>query len=262
MPDYELTGKTALVTGASGGLGGAISERLVDEGANVVCADIVEASETVKAMEESAGKRVMFHQIDMSESVAVGVMTDSILDNFGSLDIVVNAAAILGPYGEVADITDEEIDAILRNNLVSTIVSCRAAARIMMKQQSGVIINIASQNGKVAWPNVGVYSVSKAGVVAPSQALALELAKHNVRVTAIAPGTMDAPMMYDAFGQMSEQMDRDRDEMIQEFTEAMPFGRLGAGRDIASMVAWLASPESVWTVGTALNLSGGENVAY
>ena len=262
MPDYQLGGKVALITGGSGGLGGTISQRLAAEGANLICADIVDASQTIKDLEGEYPEAVRAYQIDMADPAAVDTMMEFILETFGSLDIVVNAAANVGPFCEVVDINDQEIADLVRNNLMSTIVSCRASARIMRKQKSGRIINIASQCGKTAWPHTGVYSATKAGVIALTQALALEMAQDDVRVIAIAPGTMDAPQMYRAFDGMGRLFGEDPEKLIKEKAESMPFGRLGTGEDISRMVAWLASPEASWTVGTALNLSGGENIAY
>lgn len=262
MPDYQIAGRTAIVTGAAGGLGGAIAERLAADGANVVAADIVDTTDVVDRVRNGTSGVVEGHHVDINDTASVRSLMDFTVERFGRVDIQVNVAAIVGVYSEVADLSDQDMDDLLHNNLRGTIIACREAGRLMREQKSGHIINIASQNGKVAWPNLAVYGATKAGVIALTQGLALEMVPHNVRVNAIAPGTMNAPQMRQAFTQIAEGLGRDAEEMIKEKAESMPFGRLGEGSDIANMVAWLVSPEATWTVGVAMNLTGGENVAF
>ena len=262
MPDYQIAGRTAIVTGAAGGLGGAIAERLLIEGANVIAADIEDTDEIVSRLAIHSAERATGKHVDTNNTESVRELMGSSVERFGKVDILINAAAIVGVYAPVADLDDSDMDDLLGNNLRGTIIACREASRLMREQRSGHIVNIASQNGKAAWPNLAVYAATKAGVIALTQGLALEMVPYGVRVNAIAPGTMNAPQMVRAFRQIAAQLGRDADEMIREKTESMPFGRLGEGSDIGSMVAWLVSPEASWTVGATMNLTGGENVTF
>jgi 3-oxoacyl-[acyl-carrier protein] reductase/sorbitol-6-phosphate 2-dehydrogenase len=132
----------------------------------------------------------------------------------------------------------------------------------MKRQGSGRIISTASQAGKRAWPGWGVYSASKASVIALTQAMALELAGSGVMVNAICPGTMYTDMTKTGFDMAAEATGGDRDEMIAEHARGIPLGRLGTPEDIAALAAFLASDDASFTTGAAINLTGGEEVFF
>jgi NAD(P)-dependent dehydrogenase (short-subunit alcohol dehydrogenase family) len=128
--------------------------------------------------------------------------------------------------------------------------------------QGGRIINTASQTGKLAWPDWGVYSSSKAAVIAITQVMAVELAPHKITVNAICPGTMVTDMMRTGFGQTAERMGADVEQLIEEHARSIPLGRMGTADDMGAMAAWIASDDASFTTGASLNLTGGEQVFF
>jgi meso-butanediol dehydrogenase/(S,S)-butanediol dehydrogenase/diacetyl reductase len=163
----------------------------------------------------------------------------------------------------VHEISDEEIDRIYRVNVRGLIACSRAAARIMIEQgRGGRIINTASQTGKVAWPDWGVYSASKAAIIGITQVMAIELAPHKITVNAICPGTMVTDMMRTGFGQTAARVGADVEALIEAHTKSIPLGRMGTAEDMGSMAAWVASDDASFTTGASLNLTGGEQVFF
>jgi NAD(P)-dependent dehydrogenase (short-subunit alcohol dehydrogenase family) len=260
----RLDNKVAVVSGAARGLGAGICRRLAAEGAVVVCADVLDASETAASLAPSAsGQKHKAVHLDISDTASVEKVIAEVQKEFGHLDILVNNAGIKQPIGEVIDTTDETFDTVFRTNVRGTLAMCRAAGRIMKAQKSGRVINVSSQVGKRAWPGWGTYSATKAAILIYTQAMALEMAAHNVTVNAICPGTMDTDMTRGGFGQRAKNEGRDRDQLIQEHIDAdIPMKRLGTADDIGAMVAFLASDDAAFTTGAGLNLTGGEQIWF
>jgi NAD(P)-dependent dehydrogenase (short-subunit alcohol dehydrogenase family) len=255
----QLDQRIALVTGAARGLGAGIAEAFARNGATVVCADVGDTSETVGALEGTGHKGI---QLDVTSSAQVDAAIAAIVEEYGSLDILANNAGVAQPIATFADTTDETIDQVLAVNVKGPIYCARAAARVMMRQGRGRIINTASQAGKSAWPEWGIYSASKAAVIAITQAMALELAPHGVTVNCVCPGTMMTDMTRTGFGQAAAAAGVDVQKMLAEKAASIPLGRMGTAADMGTMFAWIASDDSQFTTGAAFNLTGGESVFF
>jgi 3-oxoacyl-[acyl-carrier protein] reductase/sorbitol-6-phosphate 2-dehydrogenase len=259
----RLDNRIALVTGSARGLGEGIARALAREGAVVVCADVLDAAPVVETLGPSPdGRRGRAVALDVTDSTRVGRVVQEIVDEYGSLDILANNAGVAQPVADVVDTPTEVIDRVFAVNVKGLVNCSQAAGRIMREQRSGRIVNTASQVGKSAWPGWGIYSASKAAVIAITQVMALELAPFGVTVNCICPGTMVTDMMRTGFGQAADAAGRDVEELIREKAESIPLGRMGTGDDIGNMAAWIASDEACYTTGAAFNLTGGEQVFF
>lgn len=259
----RLDDKVAVVTGSSRGLGEGIARHLAAEGAAVVCADVLDASEVAESLPSApSGARASAVHLDVTDSDRVEEVMRGIAAEYGSLDILCNNAGVAQPIAEVIDTPDEVIDTVFAVNVRGVINCSRSAAHIMKENMWGRIINTASQTGKVAWPGWGIYSVSKFAVVGLTQVMALELAPYNVTVNAICPGTMFTNMTKTGFGMAAQMVGREREELLAEHIATIPMNRLGTADDIGAMAAFLASDDAKFTTGASLNLTGGEQVFF
>ena len=259
----RLDDKVAVVTGSSRGLGEGIARRLAAEGAAVVCADVMDASEVAASLPvapSGAGPKAV--HLDVTDNGAVEEAMRAVADEYGRIDILANNAGVAQPICEIIDTPDDVIDKVFAVNVRGVINCSRAAARIMKENMWGRIINTASQTGKVAWQGWGIYSISKFAVVGLTQVMALEMAPYNVTVNAICPGTMFTDMTKTGFGMAAEMQGRVRDELLAEHIEGIPMKRLGTAEDIGAMAAFLASDDAKFTTGASLNLTGGEQVFF
>jgi NAD(P)-dependent dehydrogenase (short-subunit alcohol dehydrogenase family) len=200
--------------------------------------------------------------MDVSKAIEVDRVIELITNEHGRLDLLVNNAGVAQPATELIATTDEIIDRVIAVNVRGVLYCSRAAARIMVAQKSGRIINISSQAGKCGVPNWVIYSASKAAVVGMTQALALELAAHSITVNCVCPGPMLTEMTRTSVRDEAEALGRSEEEMLFERGESVPVGRLGTPDDIGAMVAWIASDESAFTTGASFNLTGGESVFF
>lgn len=243
---FNLEGKTAIVTGASRGLGRSMAIGLAKAGADVVVTDILDTSKTVneikKLNRESFGLKV-----DVSNKSDVEAMVKNILEKFGNIDILVNNAGILRT-GNAEVLDKEDWDKVLKVNLTGQFLCAQAVGRQMIKQKSGSIINIASIAGLGGYASSVPYSASKAGVILMTKTLAVEWGKHNVRVNAICPGVF-ATDMTDAY-----LKDKQFKDMIKN---NVPLGRHAKPDELVGTVVYLASKASDYTTGHALVIDGG-----
>ena len=246
----KLSGKTAIVTGARRGIGRAIALALAGEGANVVVSDISQKDcQKVVDEIERMGKRGLALKCDVSSSDDVEDMVRRTVAEFGRVDILVNNAGILA-FKPFLELTDEDWDKTLNVNLKGQFLCARAAARDMVKNKWGRIINIASISSGgcgIAFPLIAHYTASKGGVMALTEALALELTPQGINVNAISPGAIDTDMAKGVkeSGQLAQVLAR------------IPKGRLGQPEEIASLAVFLASEESDYISGTAIVIDGG-----
>jgi NAD(P)-dependent dehydrogenase (short-subunit alcohol dehydrogenase family) len=258
----KLEGRVALVTGGARGLGAGIARRFAAEGATVVIGDVIDGTETAAELNGSAANHE-YVKLDVSKTDEVESTFSDVAERHGGLDILANNAGVAHPTMAVHKTPDDQIDRIFAINVRGMIACSRAATRLMIERgQGGRIINTASQTGKLAWPDWGVYSASKAAVIAITQVMAVELAPYRITVNAICPGTMVTDMMRAGFGETAERVGGDRDQMIEEHAKAIPLGRMGTGEDMGAMAAWIASDDASFTTGAALNLTGGEQVFF
>jgi len=268
---YDLNGKVALVTGAAGehGIGRAIALRLAREGADVVVADLKVGGnerwgglDAVVAQIEQMGCRSIRIVASVASASDVERMTNDTLEMFGHLDILVNnAAAPAGPDRvPVVDLSEGVWDLVQEVNVKGTFLCSRAAARHMIERGAGKIINLSSTAGKRGNARYAAYCSSKFAVIGFTQSLALELAPHNINVNAICPTLIDTERVYGiASGLKPADLTSEeyRDQMIETYAQTVPLGRVGQPEDVAQTAAYLASSESDFLTGLAINVTGG-----
>jgi 3-oxoacyl-[acyl-carrier protein] reductase len=241
MNQIDLTGKTAVVTGGTRGIGLAIVERMAKSGARVAVWD---RERTKGGKAEAAG--AMLIAVDVSDPDAVTRALAETEARVGPVDILVNSAAIGGVNATVAEYPLDEWRAVIDVNLTGTFLTCRAVVPGMEKRGYGRIINIASIAGKEGNPNACAYSASKAGVISLTKSLGKELATTAVRVNAIAPAVIE-----------TEMLEQSTKEHIAYMVSKIPMGRLGKVEEVAALVCWLASEECSFSTGAVFDISGG-----
>ncbi len=250
----DLSGRTALVTGAARGIGKATAVRLAQAGADVAVADLDQDSlESVVAECTALGVRATPVALDQRDSAQVDAAFKTIKDTFGRLDIVANVAGVF-PFSPIDETTDEQWAGVIDTNLTGVFYCSRAALTLMREQGSGSIINVASGAAVRGIPGLAAYAASKAGVIGFTRVLALEAAP-NVRVNVVAPGPTDtsgnAP---DAAARAAAQPVPDA---AQAITNPIPLGRMAAPDEIAEAIAFFASDEASFIHGQVLHVNGG-----
>ena len=242
----DLSGQTALVTGASRGIGKAIALALGQAGAKVACIARNEEKlrETADAI-ASAGGTAVVYACDVTDSAAVQKVVDAVVEDWDQLDIVVNNAGITRDT-LILRMSDEDWDDVISTNLRSVFLFTRAASLVMMRRRSGRIINISSVSGIMGNPGQSNYSASKAGIIGLTRSVARELGSRKVTVNAICPGFI-ATEMTDALGPAVQD----------EVKKRIPAKRLGKAEEIADAVLYLASDSAAYLTGQILTLDGG-----
>lgn len=243
----NFTGKTAVVTGGSRGLGRAVCRKLAENGANVVfsyAGNTAAAQETVREL-ESIGATVRAVQGSVADSVAVKVLMDTAVKEFGGLHILVNNAGITRD-GLVMLMKEEDFDAVIDTNLKGTFLCMKAASRVMLRQKYGRIVNLSSVVGLHGNAGQVNYAASKAGVIGMTKSLAKELAAKGVTVNAVAPGFITTDMT-DGLPEAAKS----------SLLATIPMARLGAPEDVAEAVAFLAGDGAGYITGQVLGVDGG-----
>lgn len=238
--------RIAIVTGAAKGIGKAIVDNLIAQDYLVIAVDIDKTSEK-KLMDQYGKEKIQLAKADISNERTVRLLFEKIVKKYGRLDVLVNNAGIIRD-NMIWKMPAEDFDSVLKINLKGVWLMCREAAKIMKEQKSGRIINITSR----AWlGNRGQsnYSASKAGVVALTRVLALELGKYNVLVNAIAPGLIDTPL--------TQKLEKD---VLQKLIEAQPTKTMGKPEDIANLVSFLASEKTQFITGQTIYVDGGKSI--
>jgi 3-oxoacyl-[acyl-carrier protein] reductase len=241
---FDLTGMTALVTGASGGIGSAIASALAGQGARVALSGTRE--DALKAVADGLLGDPVILPCDLGDKEAVEALIPAAVEALGGkLDILVNNAGVTRD-GLIMRMKDEDWADVIRINLEAAFRLCRAAARPMMKARHGRIITITSVVAATGNPGQANYAASKGGLTAMSKALAQELASRHITVNCVAPGFITSPMTH---GLPDAQKDA--------LTARIPAGRLGEGEDIGAAVAYLASNEAAYVTGQTIHVNGG-----
>jgi len=245
----RLAGKSALVAGAGGGIGGAAAEGLAREGAAVVCGDVdLTAAEVTAEHIRAAGGRAAAIQLDVTEGEAVTAAVHSVVANFGGVDVLLNSAGVT-MSASVLELEQSEWDRVIAVNLTGAMRLGQAVARQMVAQKrGGSIIIVTSQLAEVAIPDKTAYLASKGGARSLAMGMAVDLAPHGIRVNAIGPGPTLTGLT----------RKRLADERIRSWTlERIPLGRLGEPADLVGAVLFLASDDSRWVTGTTVVVDGG-----
>lgn len=243
----HLDGKTALVTGASRGIGRAIAIKLASEGASVAInyAGNAKAAEEVKSIIEAAGGKAMLVQADVSSAESVEAMIKEVVEAFGGIDILVNNAGITRD-GLLMRMKEEDWDAVINTNLKGVFYCTKAVSKLMMKKRAGRIVNMASVVGLTGNAGQANYAAAKAGVIGFSKTMAKELASRGITVNMVAPGYIDTDMT----AVLSESV---RETMVS----GIPLGRAGAPEDVANAVLFLVSDDASYITGQVINVDGG-----
>ena len=242
-----LDGKTALVTGASRGIGRAIAIGLASEGAAVAInyAGNVKAAEEVKAVIEAAGGRAMLVQADVADSTAVDAMIKAVIEAFGQIDNLVNNAGITRD-GLLMRMKEEDWDAVINTNLKGIFHCTKAVSKLMMKKRYGRIVNMASVVGLIGNAGQSNYAAAKAGVIGFSKSMARELASRGITVNMVAPGFIDTDMT-------AVLPDKVREAMVAD----IPLGKIGTPENVADAVVFLVSDQASYITGQTINVDGG-----
>ena len=255
----RMEGQIVVFTGAAGELGRPAVLQLASEGAVVVPADIKPAveetwSEVHRRYPENRG----FASItDVASGEAVNRMIDQVVERLGRLDLMVNNAGFNQNLTPVTDITDELFDHIINVNLRGVFNGCRAAARVMREQRSGNMVNTGSWYGKRGFRGFSVYCASKAAVIRFTESVAMEMAPYGVRVNSICPGHMATEMHYAASRDEAKLRGITFEEMDRKTKASIPLGQQGTPEQYADVIMFLASKESSYITGQAINLNGG-----
>ncbi|MDE2862603.1 MAG: glucose 1-dehydrogenase [Chloroflexota bacterium] len=253
----DLSGKAILITGGGGALGNAIIDRLAADGADLVVNDYnPEAAERACGLARSRGRRAIPIGGDVTEEVDVAAMVEKTVSEFGKLDVVI-ANAGLHTTTWLVETTRAEFDRINSVNNWGVFLTDREAAKQMIKQGHGKIINAASISGKRTTPLQSVYHASKFAVVGITRAVATELAPHGITCNAYCPGMVDSPMWDHLAGERSDRLGIPVDEVRRQSLEKIPLGRMQKPSEVAAAVSFLASPDSDYMTGQALNICGG-----
>lgn len=253
---FELSGKTAIVTGASVGLGQAIAVGLAEFGANVVLADIADMSFTADLVKKT-GRDVLEFTTDVRYREQVDHAVDSTVEHFGSVDIMVNNAALYAA-GPAEEVSEELWDDVMATNLKGVYLGCQAAGRHMRKSGYGRIINLSSITGLIAYAGCAPYNASKAGVILYTKTIAVEWAKYGITANAICPAYFVTPLnikyiadgLPGAAGAQGDALDRVRSRIPIGGGQRHP-------RDIVGTSVWLASEASAYVTGQSIAVDGG-----
>ena len=241
---FGLSGKVALVTGAAQGIGEACARRFAREGTHVVLADVDDTRGQALALALGG----LYVHCDVGDKAQVDTLVSQAVAAYGGIDVLVNNAGIFRA-ADFLDITEADFDAVLRVNLKGAFLVGQTVARVMAQAGGGTIVNMSSVNGVMAIPTIASYNVSKGGINQLTRVMALALADKNIRVNAVAPGTIATELAAKAV--------LTSEEAKQKILSRTPMKRLGEPSEIADVVAWLASDASSYVTGEIVTVDGG-----
>ena len=249
--------KVAIVTGACGGIGSAIVARLLQDGVRVigVCRPSGTSQDLLDILPANL-ENLRFTEIDITQPEDIARAVSECVKVWGRIDILVNNAGVPG-IASVLEVTEALWDLVFSVNVRATFVLIQSVIPYMIQQQYGRIINISSQAGKVGQPHNCVYSASKAAVIGLTQSLAAELGLFHITVNAVCPGDIRTVMMRDGVQKYSEILKVDQELFVNTLLHRIPVGRFGEPKDVANLVAFLASEESGYITGASLPVTGG-----
>ncbi|MCI5048300.1 MAG: glucose 1-dehydrogenase [Aquisalinus sp.] len=252
MPKFE--GKVAFITGASAGVGAATAHRFAKEGASVsLIARRKEQGEQIVAEIENIGGRAIFSQVDVTDADGVEAAVARTIEMFGSLDIGVNNAAILGAFAPIMEMDDANWLDVLNVNLNGVFFAMRAEARAM-QASGGSIINVASVNAFMGSPGAAAYATSKHAILGLARSACQEFAPFNIRINTVCPGLIDTDMQRDIATRVAGE---DAASFEHPLIARIPLGRMSSADEITSAIAWLASDDASYVTGSTITPDGG-----
>lgn len=250
-PYFDLSGKLALVTGASSGIGAATAQVLAELGANVAIGffNNADGASRTRLAVEKAGRKGISIQADVRQTSGIQKLVKETNAQLGPIDILINNAGSLVQRLPLVSITEERWEEVVNLNLKSVLLCSQAVAPSMIERKTGSIVNIVSIAGRNGGgPGAGAYSTAKGGLITLTKAWAKELAPHNVRVNAVSPGVIDTPF-HEAFS---------TPEMMANFVKTIPMGRAGTSLETATAIAFLASNAASYITGETIEVNGGQ----
>jgi 2-dehydro-3-deoxy-L-rhamnonate dehydrogenase (NAD+) len=243
----KLHNRAAIITGAATGIGEKTALRMAEAGADIAVVDLdLTAAEQVSERIQSAGRRSIAIQCDVSNASDVAQTVDRVLLELGKIDILINNAGIAGRTAPISDVTVEEWNQVLLLDLTSVFLLCKAILPHMVQRGYGKIVNVASMAGKEGSPNMIPYSAAKAGVIALTKSLAMETVRNGIYVNCVAPALIDTALL--------RQFSSDH---IRFLASKIPMGRLGRPEEVAAVIEFLASDDASFVTGQCYDVSGG-----
>ena len=253
----RLTGRTALLTGAGGGIGKAVAEAYLDEGAQCVLSDLREPTPTIRELLEHYPDAATWISADVTDLTQIDALVDQTRGRLDHIDILFNNAGIFD-MAPLLDSDEAMYERLFNVNVKGMFFTMQAVARGMVEAgNGGKIINIASQAGRRGEALVSHYCATKAAVISYTQSAALALAPHNIQVNGIAPGVIDTPMWDTVDELFARYENKPKGQKKREVGEAVPLGRMGQPRDLAGAAVFLASADSDYITAQTLNVDGG-----
>lgn len=254
--ELGFVGKVVVVTGAGAGIGAETARKFSEEGAKVIVADVDSGrgEKVVKEIREKNNGDALFVETDVSSLESVNSLFNEVVSHFGKVDILVNNAGIYAK-GDILSFEEETYQKIMGVNVKGVLLCSKRAAEEMVKQKSGVIVNVASEAGLVAIANQMLYNLTKAAVISITKSCAVDLAPYGVRVNCVCPGTTYTPLVENALSK-----EQDPVATRKKLEESRPLNRLGDPAEIAAAILFLASPKMGYATGAVLSVDGGYTV--
>ncbi len=246
-------GKVIIVTGGGGGIGRAIAHKFAGAGAIVVIVGRTFSKvETVAEEIAAEGSRAVAMAADVSSEEDVKRVVRDTLNLYGRIDVMVNNAAVC-PQVRLTEMSLGEWNGVITNNLTSVFLFCREVIPSMLEQGGGVIVNVSSVHALATLDGYSAYSASKAGIVGLTRAIALDYAKQNIRANTVLPGAVQTPMLESSV----KNLETPQEEIMRQWDESQPIGRVGQPEEIATVVMFAASPDNSFMTGATLVADGG-----